>query len=127
MSAASLIKKFGQTITVKRDTNPESTVKGRRVDDIYKTFTMIASVQPMEPDDIVEDEVGSERNKMGIKIYSSQELVTINNPKRTKADIVVYQGEEYEVRKVDKYILNRRSLAHYRSLAMLMNKKVVNA
>lgn len=123
MSAA-LIKRFGQTVQIKRDKNPEVTVKGKRAPDVYDTFEVKASVQPLKPDEVIEESVGSERNTQGIKVYISQELKTVDTKARLKPDIIVYQGEEYEVRQVDKWVSNQMSLQHYRVFAFLKNKEL---
>ena len=122
--SASLIKRFGQKITVKRDKNPEMTIKGKRVDDVYEDFIITASVQPIRPDEIVEDSVGAERNRQAIRLYSFDELRVNNEKLKLKADIVVYQGENYEVRQVDKWVDNKMKLVHYKSVAFLINKEL---
>ena len=121
--SASLIRSFGQTVTVMRDTNKEARVKGKRVDDVYAPVTMIASVQPQTPDEI-RQAVGesSERNTHGIKLYSFDELKSVSVEDQFKADVVLYQGDEFEIVKVDKYVDNRMNLVHYRSFAEKVNK-----
>ena len=122
MSAA-LIRSFGQNVTVMRDTNIEARVKGKRVDDIFQPVSMIASVQPQSPDEI-RQAVGesSERNTHGIKLYSFDELKTVDVEAQFKADVVLYQGDEFEIVKVDKYVDNKMKLVHYRSFAQKVNK-----
>lgn len=116
-----LIKRFGQKVTLLRDDNPERTVKGKRVADSYKKSYITASVQPATPDELLEEKVGAERDKHGIRLYTQTELRTVNTVTRRKADIVLYEGDYFEVLKVDKWTGNNRSLPHYKALAMKMN------
>ncbi len=124
MSAAALIKKFGDKITLYRDDNPEETLKGKRVPDVYKTSTFTASVQPATPDEIIEESPGGERNKHGIRLYTDIELRTVNTKTRMKADIVEYQGDKFEVIQVDKWVGNKRGLQHYKAIAVKINEEV---
>jgi hypothetical protein len=121
MSAANLIKRFGQNVVVKRDTNPEARVKGKRVDDIRTEFTIIASVQPAQPDEVLDESPGNERNSAAIKLYSFDELKAAEVENQLKSDLVVYLGEDYEVQQVDKWIDNKRNLVHYKSIAFKVN------
>jgi hypothetical protein len=120
--SASLIRAFGQTITVSRDTNVEAHVKGKRVDDIFTTFDIIASVQPAKPDEIIQG-IGesAERNTQMLKVYSFEELKTVEIDAQLKADRISYLGEEFEVVQVDKQIDNRMNLVHYKSMAVKVN------
>lgn len=123
MSAAQLIKRFGEPLTVFRDKNAEKTIKGVRVPDKYEQFVIIASVQPLRPDEIVEEARGSERAAFGIKVYSTEELRSVNVGGGLKADIVEYHGQNFEIKGVDKWIGNKRNLGHYVSTAMRINKE----
>jgi hypothetical protein len=115
---------FSQKIKVHRDINPEKTIKGKKAPSKYETFEINASVQPFEPDAIVEEEIGSERNSHAIKIYSDKELRVIDETKRLNADLVEYEGELFEIRRVDKWQKNRMNLVHFKSIAFKVNKEL---
>ena len=122
MSAGALIEKFGQEIKVFRDSNEEATLKGARVADTWKQFKIKASVQPMEPDETVEEDPGGECNKHGIRLYTSTELRVVIEGK-FKADRVEYDGELFEVVKVEKWVRNKRFLTHYKAMAFRVNNE----
>jgi len=118
----SLITRFGQKIKVYRDINPEKTLKGKKAPDQVETLEIMASVQPFQPREIVEEEIGSERASDAIKIYSDIQLKIIDENKRMNADLVEYDGEMYEVRKVDKWQKNMMNLNHFKAIAFKVNK-----
>lgn len=120
----SLIKSMGRIdLEVKRDANKEARVKGRRVADVWDTFCIVASVQPMSADEI-RQEVGAsaERNSDGIKVYSFEEIKTVDVAAQKKADRVVYLGEEFEAVRVFKHLDNRMRLVHYKSICQKVNR-----
>ena len=126
MSVQALIKRFGQPITIQRDTNVESRLKGKRVEDIRKSFVITASVQPFDPDETVEESPGSERNRHGIRLYSVEELKVVDVEGQFKADWVEYDGEVFEVIRVSKWVRNNRTLQHYKSIAFKLNEQERN-
>lgn len=120
----SLITRFGQTITVYRDITPEKTIKGKKAPNEFEMFNIFASVQPFQPREIVEEEIGSERVKDAIKIYSDKPLRVVDEANRLSADIVKYEGEMYEVRRVDKWTRNFMTLNHFKAVAFKVNKEL---
>lgn len=120
----SLITRFGQKITVHRDINPEKTSFGKKTVDKFETFEVMASVQPFQPREIVEEDIGSERMSDAIKIYSDKPLRAIDEKNRLNADLVDYDGEVYEVRKVDKWQKNMMNLNHFKAIAFKVNKEL---
>ena len=111
MSARSLIKKYGQKITVKRDTNVESRVKGKRVDDIYKSFETTGSVQPMTSKEVLNESPGEQRVRDGIRVYSVERLLGADPETSLKSDLVVFEGSDYEVQRSNNWTKNKRNLA----------------
>jgi len=118
MSAA-LIRRKGAQRNVRRDKNGETFIKGKRQPDLRKTICVFASIQPLKPNEIIEE--SNERNTQGIRIYSFDELRTVNTKTQFKADIVEYLGDDYEVMKVDPWQDNRQRLVHYKSMAFKVN------
>lgn len=120
----SLVTRFGQKVKVYRDINPEKTIKGKKAPDQFEVFEIIASVQPFQPRELVEEEIGSERMSDAIKIYSDKCLKTVDEKLRKNADMVEYNSELYEVRKVDIWQKNKRTLVHYKAVAFKVNKEL---
>lgn len=118
----SLISRFSQKLKVYRDINPEKTIKGKKAPDKVELLEIMASVQPFQPKEIVEAEIGSERASDAIKIYSDVKLKILDEEKRMNADLVEYDGDMYEVRKVDKWQKNMMNLSHYKAVAYKVNK-----
>lgn len=114
-----LIQRFGNPHNVLRDTNKEVRIKGKRSPDVWETISIILSVQPLKPDETIE--ASNERNTQGIKIYSFDELKSVDVNGQFKADRVEYLGDIFEVIRVDKYLDNKRKLVHYRSQALKIN------
>ena len=119
MSAA-LIRSFGANRDILRDINKESRIKGKRVDDKYIKICVFMSVQPLRPNETLEE--SNERKAHGIKIYSFVELKSVDVDGQFKGDLVEYLGETFEVTKVDKFVDNRMNLVHFRSHAFRINK-----
>lgn len=122
MSAARLIKKYGQKVTVKRDKNAEAFLYGKRIEDEFNIFTITASVQPLRPDEVVDESQGSERNRHAVRLYTSVELKTVDEKNGFKADIIVYRGDEFEITQVDDWTENKRTLQHYKAIGQLINR-----
>lgn len=113
--------RFTKTYTIKRDRNVEQTVKGKRVDDVWDEFTITASVQPLRPDEVLDEAPGGERNRHGIRVYSSVQLLTGDQRTGKKADRIVFNGEEFEVQTVEDWTQHSLSQKHYKSTAMRIN------
>lgn len=112
---------FTKTYTVKRDQNVEQTVKGKRVDDVWTEFSIRASVQPLRPDEVLDEGVGGERNRHGVRVYSDTLLRTGDQRTGLKADRIIINGEEFEVQQVDDWTQHNLSQKHYKSMAMRIN------
>lgn len=125
MSGADLISRFGDNHTFQRNTVPQTTLKGAPVPPVYEEMTMLASIQPMRPKEIIEENIGAERTSQAIKIYTATELKVDDTVQGLKADIVNYQGKQYEVRQVDPWLENQMNLTnYYKAIAFKVNKEL---
>lgn len=122
--SASLIQRFGTPQTILRDTNGQTTLNGKVVANTRDTLTVTASVQPMKGREIMESGIGGERISGAIKIYSFDELKTNTEATGLAADMISYQGQNYEVRKVEPWQGNNRGIEFYKSIAVLVNKEL---
>lgn len=118
-----MMAKFGRVAeyTVMRDKNGEVRVKGKRQPDVYEEFKISASIQPMGADEVLDESVGSERNRHGIRIYSDVPLKVADPKTGFKSDIIIFRGEKFEIQKVEDWTHSNLSLKHYKSMAMLKN------
>ena len=113
-----LIQRFGQTHTVYRVKKATTFIKGVRQPDQYDQFSIVASIQPYIPRETVEQPIGQQIDRQGVKIFTATELRAVSEKLGKRGDIVVYGGEKYEVRKVDVWTGNQMTLQHYECLAM---------
>lgn len=112
---------FTETYTIKRDVNVEATVKGKRVDDVWTEFTISGSVQPLRPDEVLDEGVGGERNRHGVRVYSDTLLRTADQRTGLKADRIIIDGEEFEVQTVENWTRHSLQQKHYKSTCMRIN------
>lgn len=105
-----------QTITRQ---NPGSRVNGRWVDPEPTVFEMKVAVQPANPKELVHLPEG-DRLRGSIKIYSEAELRTANPRTKTRADVVTYRGEDYEVKSTDLYA--GFGLSAYKAIAVRLDE-----
>lgn len=120
----SLITRFGQSHLVYRVRTASTFIKGVRQTDKYDQLTIVASIQPYVPRETVEEPIGQQRDRHGVRIYTSTELKAVDEKAGKRGDIVVYMGEKYEVRKVDLWQLNKMTLQHYECLAMRVQEEL---
>lgn len=122
MSAAGLISRFGQTVTIKRHQGGQTYVKGKLVDTKARTtFEITASVQPLNLETVQQLFPGMERNTHGIELYTIHDLVVANQKSGIKSDIVTYKNEDYEVQQKAHWDSNKRNLQHFRYVATKVN------
>lgn len=74
--------------------------------------TIVASVQPATSDDLLRLDEGF-RTAGGCVVYSQAELRTANEATGRSADRIVWNGENWEVQKVDGHGLG---IIHYRAI-----------
>ena len=82
------------------------------------TFTMVASMQPMEGDELLMVPEG-DREREHITIFTDTLLRTIDQEALTGADVVTWNGNDYEVKKVRNYRMG--ALDHYECIASRVN------
>ena len=123
MNISSLVGGF-QNYDVLRDQNDEKRIKGKRIADQWSKFTILASIQPIRPDEVIEESPGAERNTHGIRIYTKTELNTVNEKTGRKADIIIYKGDTFECQQVDSWDTHNLSLKHFKVVAVETNEKI---
>lgn len=111
MSASDLIATFGETVTVTRYTAGSYT-NGVWSDGGSSTFTAVMSIQPLKGQELLKLPE-AERTMNYMKGYSSVELKTSSQNGQTKADVVTYQGKDYEVQAVESWRSTASIVAPY--------------
>lgn len=106
------------TVT-KRRYGAGSYVSGRWVDGTYTESTFQGSVQPVTQAELVMLPE-TERTKGAVKIYCDyEELRTANEATGIQADRILWEGEEWEVHKVDSW---RCGITHTRAMAVRIER-----
>lgn len=82
---------------------------GRWIDGAETESTIVASVQPLTSDELLQLPEG-DRSKGARRVYTESELQAGDESAGLVADRIVWGGEEWEVHKVDGHGLG---LAHY--------------
>lgn len=112
---------FTETVEVKRWNHDGTYVNGYFVDDPAdpETLSIDASVQPTNGEDLEQVPEG-ERSSTTLKLYTETPLKTATHPSTTspvegvtRADHVLYNGEEFKVLKIWRYA---RVRPHYKVL-----------
>ena len=117
MSADAMIARKGKEVTVKR--YEASTIDhGRFVSGAETEFTAIISVQPVTGRELL-NLPEAQRTKGVLKGYTVTELKTADETGKTKADVVVYKGKNYEVQTVEDW--GEGDLQHYKVLLVEEN------
>jgi len=114
-------RKFTKQYEVMRDKNVEQTVKGKRVADVWDTFTIRASVQPLRPDEVLDESPGGERNRHGVRVYSNTRLLTGDQRTGLKADRIIINDEQFEVQTVEDWTQHSLRQKHYKSTCWRIN------
>lgn len=86
-------------ISIKRN-GPSEVIRGHVVKGEIEYFTIKGNLQPERNIKLLR-EVYGERVEGAIKVYTKEKLLTSNN--QYEADIIDYDGNEYEVTEVRKY------------------------
>lgn len=90
-------------------------VNGRWVEGSLASTTIKASVQPITPHDMMSMDVGR-RNSRGFWLYTDTKLNSKGNGTNTNPDIIVIDGDDYEVVQVAPWQNN--VLPHFRVAVM---------
>jgi hypothetical protein len=101
--ASDMIAQFGETLTVKRRSAAGSFVSGRWVDAAESSFSAVMSVQPLGDKELLLLEEG-QRTRRTLKGYTSALLKTGDKAAKTSPDRVLYDGAEFEVQRVEKWV-----------------------
>lgn len=81
---------------------PGKYVDGYYVDCAVQTFAIMATVEPLDGNDLLLLAEG-ERTREAIRIYTASELLTVDTRKTRSADVVTYLGKKFEVHSVKKW------------------------
>ena len=97
-----------------------SYVNGRWVAGSTTALSVTASVQPvkLKHDELLHLPAG-DRNRAAIRVYTPSELRSANETDGTPADFVTWDGEQWEVVKVDAWTLG---IAHYKAIALRVSR-----
>ena len=106
------------TVTVKRR------AAGSYVDGIWTpgaetTPTVSGSVQPLRSDEL-KNLPEAQRVRGVRKIYTDSMLQTADEANAIQADRITYDGEDWEVHKIDDHDMN--TLAHYKAIIVRMDR-----
>lgn len=110
-----LIPEFAEPISVAR-TGAGSWVNGAFVPGSPTTLSLTAAVMPLDGDEIQALDLG-ERVTGAVKIYCETRLYTASEPSKTAADVVTWQGDQYQVAKAA-YRAQIHGLEHWDVLAI---------
>jgi hypothetical protein len=109
-----------QDVTVTRPSGG-SYVSGRWVDGLNSSLAIVASVQPdrARPNELLHLPEG-DRAREGIRLYTETSLRTSNEADGTPADLIEWQGEQWEVVRVESWPLH---ISHYKVLALRIGRQ----
>ena len=107
-----MLSLFNEQITVRRF-RAGGYVGGRHRGGAEREFTLSASVQPMTAFENVQ-EFGGRRVDGDYVVFTKEPLMTTNEIEKTRADRIVWQGQEYEVKLVQDW--QNLRLRHYESI-----------
>jgi len=96
-----LIQSFGQTVTVNRRA-AGAWVAGDWVPGTPSTFDITMSVQPLTDKELL-DLPEAQRTRRTIKGYTDTFLNTTSKEDATEADLVEYDGRDFEVQRVEQW------------------------
>lgn len=103
MISYSLIDCFAEDVVIKRRIGSGTYVSGYYVPATQKTFKVRMSVQPAGGDDLQMLPEGQRTRNVKIG-FCADELKGMNNETDKDMDIVVYDGDEFEVHNVEKWV-----------------------
>ena len=119
-SAYSLIQRFGRSYRVRRQQRSGDYVLGHWVPTGNKnTFEIIASIQPIDGKTMQQLPEG-ERSMEMRTLYTTTELLTVDEQGQRNPDVVTIDCEEWEVHKVEKWF---PLLDHYKCIIIRMNRQ----
>lgn len=101
-NAAQAISGMSISVTVDRFADGDFDDDGIATTPTSSPFTIIASVQPMRPDEKLMLPEGS-RGRESIKLYTVSELKTMNEETKRPADVVNWESKKFDVFQVSRY------------------------
>lgn len=122
MSAATLIAKFGKTVTLSRET-ASGTIdsQGRFVAGTPATSSIVMSIQPLTGDEALRLPDGI-RNKKVMKGYTTTDITNGSEPDSKLPDKIIDGDNEYEINDVQYYEGTTLSISpHYRCTLVRVN------
>lgn len=107
------------TVTVTRS-GAGSYINGRWAAGVASQFSISASIQPakMKHEELLHLPEG-DRNRSALRVYTPTELRSANEADGTPADFIAWDGEQWEVVKVDVWTLG---IAHCKALALRVRR-----
>lgn len=97
-----------------------SYVDGRFVDGATEEISIVASIQQdrPRPDELLHLPE-SDRTREAVRIYTNTALRTANETNGTIADYLTWDGEQWEVVKVESWVLG---IVHYKAIALRVSR-----
>ncbi len=95
-----------------------SYVSGRWVDGASSTSTIVASVQPAGPRDLLHLEE-NDRTKAAVKAYTDSELSEGDESLKLVPDQITWNDEQWEVQKVWRHALG---IGHHKAIALRVER-----
>lgn len=117
MSATSLIDAFSEQVTVTRDDASGTWSNGVFVPNGTTQFTVKMSVQPMNGKELL-NVPEAQRTRRLVKGYCATELKTGDQESVQQADIVTYNGSDFEVQTVEYWRSSGNTIAPYYRVVM---------
>lgn len=113
----SLIGGFAEPVKIRRFRKTEY-ANGKAIEPKFKEFTIRASVQPLDPDETLNEDQG-QRDKKAVRIYADDELINVDEKTKQKGDQVLFAGEWFEIQKVEHWRGSGffAGILHYKAIA----------
>ena len=83
------------------------------------TVTIKASIHPADGEELLNLPEGM-RTRAGIVVHTKTQLITVNDETQRDPDRIVYQGEDWEVMRIEQY--TTKTLPHYEALALRIER-----
>lgn len=116
-----LIENFAEPIKIIRSKKGEIDDEGKILPGKKTELMILAAVQPFTMKEM-ENLPEGERSKQMIRLYTSDVLKLSENESLKSADVVLYNGQCWEVQKTEVW---PGGLGHYKSVAVLVQPKDV--
>lgn len=119
--SSDLIARFGRTVTIVRADSAGSYVDGYWVEPATTNIPIIASVQRLNPKEVLLLKEG-DRNKESFKLYSTFQFKIQLEGSLQKSDYVLIDGKKYMVIAVEDFVINQAmNIKYYKANVVLDN------